>query len=194
MKSLSKKLAVGAITAALLAASCTAAIAAGPSGFSFSGRQAAPAGGGANVQLTQLVSGTQTPSASSDAQSQPAQKGQQPPQNGQQPPQDGQQPPQNGQQPPQDGRMGDKGGKGGMLEALAADVGVTVTDGEKPDAVAAAIKTAVEALDSDALATLAGKYDIETDGKTDAELVAAVEALLTPPARGEKPAAANQQA
>ena len=180
MKSLSKKLAVGAITAALLAASCTAAIAAGPSGFSFSGRQAAPAGGGANVQLTQLVSGTQTPSASSDAQSQPAQKGQQPPQNG--------------QQPPQDGRMGDKGGKGGMLEALAADVGVTVTDGEKPDAVAAAIKTAVEALDSDALATLAGKYDIETDGKTDAELVAAVEALLTPPARGEKPAAANQQA
>jgi len=58
---------------------------------------------------------------------------------------------------------------------------VTVTSGEKPDAIVTAIKTAVEALDSDDLAALAEKYDIDTTDKTDAELVTAIEALLTPP-------------
>ena len=82
---------------------------------------------------------------------------------------------QNGQQGQQQGK------KGGMLEALAADAGVTVTSGEKPEAIVTAIKTAVEALDSDDLATLAEKYDIDTTDKTDAELVTAIEALLTPP-------------
>ena len=66
------------------------------------------------------------------------------------------------------------------LEALATYLEIDTTD-MTAEEVAAAIKTAVEALDSTALAALADEMNIDTTDMTDAEILAAVEAMLTPP-------------
>ena len=86
----------------------------------------------------------------------------------------------------QNGKNGRQGR--GLLEAMAKDLGVTVTENESLDTLTAALKTAIEALDSDDLEEFAEKYGIDTDGKTDSEILAAAEALLEKPAdNGQKP-------
>lgn len=87
---------------------------------------------------------------------------------------------QNGQQT--QGQNGQQSEKGGMLEDMADDLSVTISASEKPEAIVTALKTAIEALDSDALAELAEEYDVDTTDLSDSEIVTAIEALLTPPA------------
>ena len=70
---------------------------------------------------------------------------------------------------------------GGGLETLATYLYIDTTD-LTPEEVAAAITTAVEALDSTALSALADEMNIDTTDMTDTEILAAVEAVLTPPA------------
>ena len=78
----------------------------------------------------------------------------------------------------QDGQNADK--CGGGLEALAAYLEIDTTD-LTAEEVAAAIKTAVETLNSTALSALADEMDIDATDMTEAEILAAVEAVLTPP-------------
>ena len=89
-------------------------------------------------------------------------------------------PPENDNQPERPG--GQPGQKDNLLESMAEFLNVTITDGEKPDEVLTALKAAVEALDSNALAELAAKYQIDTANKDHAAIVAAIEMLLNPPA------------
>ena len=99
---------------------------------------------------------------------------------------------QNGQQT--QGQNGQQSEKGGMLEDMADDLSVTISASEKPEAIVTALKTAIEALDSDALAELAEEYDVDTTDLSDSEIVTAIEALLTPPAQNGQNTQNGQQA
>ena len=69
---------------------------------------------------------------------------------------------------------------GGVLSDMAEYLNLDIT-GLAPEEAAGSIKTAVEALDTVGLHALAENLQIDTTDMTDADIVSAIEALLTPP-------------